>query len=344
MKFTANQIAEILEGVVVGDENVEVNTLSKIEEGEKGSLTFLSNPKYTNFIYSTKASIVIVNNDFVSENNLSSTLIKVKDAYQSFTKLLNFYNEYKSNKLGIEEHVIVSKSAKVGKNIYLGSFSYIGDNVIIGDNVKIYPNVYIGDDTIIGSNTTIYSGVKIYSQCVVGNECEIHSGVIIGSDGFGFAPSKDGTFNKIPQIGNVEIGNNVNIGAGTTIDRATLGSTRIGNGVKLDNQIQVAHNVEIGENTVIASQTGIAGSTKVGSNCMIGGQVGIAGHLIIGNNVRIQGKSGVIKSIKNNKAIQGTPAFDYNDFYKSYVYFKNFPSLAKQINSLEQEIKALKEQ
>jgi len=342
MKFKAHQIAEILEGDIFGDENVEVERLSKIEEGENGSLTFLSNPKYTNFIYSTNASIIIVNKDFVPEKELVTTLIKVEDAYQAFSKLLDFYNEFKSNKSGIEEHSVISESAKVGKNLYLGSFSYIGENVVLGDNVKIYPNVYIGDDTIIGSNTTLFSGAKVYSQSVIGTNCEIHSGVIIGSDGFGFAPSKDGTYSKIPQIGNVIIGDNVDIGAATTIDRATLGSTIIGNGVKLDNQIQVAHNVEIGAHTVIAAQTGIAGSTKIGEKCMIGGQVGIVGHIVIGNNVRIQAQAGIAKNINDNEIVQGTPAFSYNDFNKSYVYFKKLPDLAKQIHNLEQEIKALK--
>ena len=342
MKFTAYQIAEILEGDIFGDKNVEVERLSKIEEGEIGSLTFLSNPKYTNFIYTTNASIIIVNKNFIPEKELVTTLIKVEDAYQAFSKLLDFYNQFKSNKSGIENHTFISESAKVGENLYLGSFSYISDNVEIGKNVKIYPNVFIGDDSIIGSNTTIFSGAKIYSQSVIGQNCEIYSGAIIGSDGFGFAPSKDGTYSKIPQIGNGIIGDNVDIGAATTIDRATIGSTKIGNGVKLDNQIQVAHNVEIGEHTVIAAQTGIAGSTKIGKNCMIGGQVGIVGHIVIGDNVRIQAQSGISKSVLDNEVIQGTPAFGYNDFNKSYVYFKKLPDLVKQIKNLEKEIKALK--
>jgi UDP-3-O-[3-hydroxymyristoyl] glucosamine N-acyltransferase len=342
MKFTAYQIAEILEGDIFGDPNIEVERLSKIEEGEKGSLTFLSNPKYTNFIYTTEASIIIVNKDFYSEKEVTTTLIKVDDAYQSFSKLLDFYNQFKLNKSGIENPSYISESAKIGENLYLGSFSYIADNVEIGENVKIYPNVYIGENTKIGSNTTIFSGAKIYSQTIIGDNCEIHSGAIIGSDGFGFAPSKDGSYSKIPQIGNVIIGDNVDIGAATTIDRATLGSTRIGNGVKLDNQIQVAHNVEIGEHTVIAAQTGIAGSTKIGKNCMIGGQVGIVGHIVIGDNVRIQAQSGIAKSVLDNEMIQGTPAFSYNDFNKSYVYFKKLPELVKQIENLEQELKALK--
>ncbi len=343
MKFTANQIAEILDGEIDGNENAIVYKLSKIEEGEEGSLTFLSNPKYTSHIYSTKASIIIVNKDFVVENKIGTTLIKVEDAYASFSKLLEFYNEVKLNKTGIESPSFISETAKIGKNLYLGAFAYLSNNVQLGDNVKIYPNVYIGDNVTIGSNTTIFAGAKIYSETVIGENCAIHSGAIIGADGFGFAPSADGIYNKIPQIGNVVIEDNVDIGAATTIDRATLGSTIIRKGVKLDNQIQIAHNVEIGKNTVIAAQTGIAGSTKIGENCLIGGQVGIAGHLIIGNNIRMQAKSGIGKNIKDNEIIQGTPAFGYSDYNKSYVYFKKLPELVVKLNSLEKEIKALKD-
>jgi len=343
MKFTANQIAEILEGEIDGNENAEVHKLSKIEEGENGSLTFLSNPKYTQYIYSTKASVTIVNKSFIPESKIETTLIKVDDAYKAFSKLLAFYDEVKSNKSGIETPSHISETAKLGKNIYLGAFAYIGNNVIIGDNVKIYPNVYIGDNVKVKANTTIFSGAKIYSETEIGENCAIHSGAIIGADGFGFAPNKEGVFSKIPQIGNVIIEDNVDIGAATTIDRATLGSTIIRKGVKLDNQIQVAHNVEIGKNTVIAAQTGIAGSTKIGENCMIGGQAGIAGHLTIGNNVRMQAKTGVGKNIKDNEIIQGTPSFGYSDYNKSYVYFKKLPELAATINSLQKEIKALKD-
>ena len=343
MKFTANQIAEILDGEIDGDKNVEVYKLSKIEEGEVGSLTFLSNPKYTPFIYSTKASITIVNKSFVSENKIKTTLIKVDDAYVAFSKLLAYYDEVKLNKSGIETPSYLSESSKVGKNLYLGAFAYIGNNVIIGDDVKIYPNVYIGDNVIIKDNTTLFAGSKVYSETIIGENCTIHSGAIIGADGFGFAPNEDGKYSKIPQIGNVIIEDNVDIGAGTTIDRATLGSTIIRKGVKLDNQIQVAHNVEIGTNTVIAAQTGIAGSTKIGQNCMIGGQAGIAGHLTIGNNVRMQAKSGIGRNIKDNEILQGTLAFGYSDYNKSYVYFKKLPELVATINSLEKEKKALKE-
>lgn len=343
MKFTAIQIAEILDGEIFGNKNVEVFSLSKIEEGEDGSLTFLSNPKYTPYIYSTKASIVIVNKDFVPEKEIETTLIKVEDAYQAFSTLLEFYAKVKSEKSGIEIPSYINESAIIGTNLYLGAFSYISANVSIGDNAKIYPNVYIGDNVKIGNNAIIHVGSKIYSDTIIGSNCTLHAGVILGSDGFGFAPSAEGIFSKIPQIGNVIIEDNVDIGAATTIDRATLGSTIIRKGVKLDNQIQIAHNVEIGENTVIAAQTGIAGSTKIGENCMIGGQVGIVGHITIGNNVRIQAQSGVGRNVKDDEIIQGSPAMGYSDFNKSYVYFKKLPELVATINALEKDIKALKE-
>lgn len=342
MKFTAKQIAEILEGEVVGDENTEVNQLSKIEEGKNGSLTFLSNPKYTEYIYTTKASIAIVNNNFLPEKEIETTLIKVPDAYKAFSKLLEFYNEVKMNKSGIETPSHISESSTIGENLYLGAFSYISNNVSIGNNVKIYPNVYLDDNVKIGDNTIIFAGAKIMSDTVIGKNCVINSGVIIGADGFGFVPNEEGVFSKVPQIGNVIIEDNVDIGASTTIDRATLGSTIIRKGVKLDNQIQVAHNVEIGKNTVIASQTGIAGSSKIGENCMLGGQVGIAGHLTIGNNVRVQAQSGIGRNIKDNEVIQGSPAFGYSDWSRSYVYFKNLPNLVAKINQLEKELKAIK--
>lgn len=340
MKFTAQQIADILEGEVVGNPNEEVSKLSKIEEGEKGSLTFLSNPKYNAFLYTTNASIAIVNNDFELEKEISTTLIKVDNAYKSFSKLLEFYNEVKNNKSGREVPHYISDSAKIGNNEYLGAFSYIGENVKIGNNVKIYPNTYIGDNTIIGDNCTLFSGVKIYSETQIGNHCKIHSGCIIGSDGFGFAPNEAGEYKAIPQIGNVIIEDYVDIGSGSTIDRATLGSTIIRKGVKLDNQIQIAHNVEVGKNTVIAAQTGIAGSTKIGENCMIGGQVGFAGHLTIGNNVKIQGQTGVSRNLKDNETVQGSPAMNYSDYNKSYIYFRNLPKIAATIDKMEKELNA----
>ncbi len=343
MKFTATQIAEVLNGEIVGNATIEVNRLSKIEEGTKGSLTFLSNLKYKNYLYTTNASIVIVNKDFIPEKDVLTTLIKVDDAYQAFAKLLDFYNQVELNKSGIEEPNYISKSAVIGANPYIGAFVYIGNNVVLGDNVKIYPNVFIGENVIIKDNTTIFAGAKIYSETQIGAYCTIHSGAVLGSDGFGFVPVKEGAFQKIPQIGNVILEDYVDIGAGTTIDRATLGSTIIRNGVKLDNQIQIAHNVEIGENTVIAAQTGIAGSAKIGKNCMIGGQVGIAGHITIGDNVKIQAQAGIISHLKDNDVVQGSPAIGYSDYFKSYAHFKNLPQLALAIHKLEKEIQVLKE-
>lgn len=338
MKFTAQQIADILEGDIVGSSDVEVSKLSKIEEGIEGSLTFLANPKYTPYIYSTKASITIVNKTFKPENDLKTTLIKVDDAYKSFSKLLEYYNVIKLNKTGIEEPSHISKTTTYGDNIYVGAFSYIGEHVTIGNNVKVFPGAYIGDNVVIGDNTVVFSGAKIYSETVIGKFCVINSGVIIGADGFGFAPGENGEYSKVPQIGNVIIEDFVDIGAATTIDRATLGSTIIRHGVKLDNQIQIAHNVEIGKNTVIAAQTGIAGSTKIGENCQIGGQVGIVGHLIIGNNVKIQAQSGIGRNVKDNEVLQGSPAIAYGDFNKSYVHFKNLPKIVKDINEIEKKI------
>ena len=335
MKFTAQQIAGILEGEVVGNPEVEVSTLSKIEEGAEGALTFLANPKYTAYIYSTEASVTIVNKTFQPEHDLKTTLIKVDDAYVAFSKLLEYYNAVKLNKVGIEQPSFISESAKYGDDIYVGAFSYIGTNVVIGKNVKLFPNSYVGDNSVIGDNTIIFAGAKIYSETVIGNHCVINSGAIIGADGFGFAPNQNGTYNKIPQTGNVVLEDYVDVGACTTIDRATLGSTLIREGVKLDNQIQIAHNVEIGKNTVIAAQTGVAGSTHIGEHCQIGGQVGIAGHITIGNNVKIQAQSGIARNVKDNEVLQGSPALAINDYNKSYVHFKNLPKIVKNINDLE---------
>ncbi|NQW37181.1 MAG: UDP-3-O-(3-hydroxymyristoyl)glucosamine N-acyltransferase [Flavobacteriales bacterium] len=342
MKFTATQISEILEGEIDGDPNIEVFKLSKIEEGVAGSLTFLSNPKYAPFLYNTDASVVIVNNTFIPEKAFKTTLIKVEDSYEAFSKLLSFYNETKLNKIGISKLSFISDSALVGENTYIAEFAFVGENVKLGNNVKLFPNVYIGDNVEIGDNTVLFSGVKIYSESIIGAHCAFHSGVIIGSDGFGFAPSKNGVFSKIPQIGNVIIEDHVDIGANTTIDRATLGSTIIRKGVKLDNQIQIAHNVEIDENTVIAAQTGVAGSVKIGKNCKIGGQVGIAGHLVIGDFVNIQAQTGVGRNLSNNETVQGSPALPYSDYYKSYVHFKNLSKLVDKVSSLEKELLKLK--
>lgn len=338
MKFTAEQIAGILEGTVVGNPNIEVSKLAKIEEGTEGSLTFLANPKYKSYIYTTKSSITIVNSDFHPEEDLSTTLIKVDDAYGAFTKLLEYYNQIKLNKSGIEQPSFISESAKIGEDIYIGAFTYIGDNVKLGKNVKIFPNSYIGDNVSVGDNTIVFSGGKVYSDCIIGNNCVINSGAIIGADGFGFVPNEKGEYSKVPQIGNVILEDFVDIGAGTTIDRATLGSTIIRRGVKLDNQIQIAHNVEIGKNTVIAAQTGVAGSTKIGENCQIGGQVGIVGHISIGNNVKIQAQSGIGRHVKDNEVLQGSPALTYGDFNKSYVYFKNLPKIVKNISEIEKKV------
>ena len=337
MKFTAAQIAELLDGSVDGNPETEVYKLAKIEEGTEGSLTFLSNPKYTSYIYSTNSSVVIVKDTFVSEEKLNTTLIKVKDPYKAFSTLLEYYNQVKLNKTGIEEPSFISPSSVIGENVYLGAFSYVGLNAVIGDNVKIYPHCYIGDNVTIGDDTVLFSGVKIYSESVIGKSCVLHGGVVIGADGFGFSPGEEGIYAKVPQIGNVIIEDNVDIGAGTTIDRATLGSTIIRQGVKLDNQIQIAHNVEIGENTAIAAQTGIAGSTKIGKNCLIGGQVGIAGHIKIGDRVRIQAQSGIGRNIENDEAIQGSPSFGYGEFNKSYVHFKNLPKIVDRLNQLEKK-------
>lgn len=338
MIFTAGQIAGILEGEVEGNPEIAVHKLAKIEEGEKGSLTFLANPKYTPHIYTTKASITIVNKDFIPEQNLETTLIKVDDAYESFSKLLEYYDQAKNTKTGIENPVFIAESAIYGEGIYVGAFSYIGENVNIGQNVKIYPNAYIGDNVILDDNVTIHSGAKVYSETIVGKNCVIQSGAIVGADGFGFAPNKNGTFSKIPQTGNVILEDDVDVGAGTTIDRATMGSTILRKGVKLDNQIQIAHNVEIGEHTVIAAQTGVAGSTKIGKRCMIGGQVGIVGHITIGDNVRIQAQSGIGRNVKDDEILQGSPALNYGDYNKSYVHFKNLPKIVNNINELEKKI------
>ena len=335
MEFTASQIAGILEGEVEGNPEIAVHKLSKIEEGEAGSLSFLANPKYTQYIYRTEASIIIVNKDFVPEQEVKPTLIKVDDAYKSFSKLLEYYNQVKSNKSGIEEPSHISDTATYGSGFYLGAFSYLGNNVRIGDNVKIYPNAYIGDNVTIGDHSIVFAGAKIYSESKIGHHCVIHSGVIIGADGFGYTPDENGELSKVPQTGNVIIEDYVDVGAGTTIDRATLGSTILRRGVKLDNQIQIAHNVEIGEHTVIAAQTGVAGSTKIGKHCMIGGQVGIVGHITIGDRVKIQAQTGISRNIKDDEVLQGSPAFAYGDYNKSYVHFRNLPKLVKRIEELE---------
>lgn len=332
MNFTAGQIADQLNGTVVGNRDVDINTLSKIEEGKKGSLTFLANPKYTEFIYSTDASATIVANDFEPTEKITTTLIKVKDPYSSFTTILELFNNDKSKRSGISDKSDIDKSSTISKSSYVGSYTTIGKNSIVGDNCVIDNQVFIGDNVKIGNNCKIYPGTKILNDTIIGNSCIIHSSCSIGSDGFGFAPNDDGTYKKIPQTGNVVIGNNVEIGSNSTIDRATIGSTIIKDGVKLDNQIQIAHNVEIGENTAIAAQSGIAGSTKIGKNCMIGGQVGIIGHLKIGDNVKIQAQAGVTSDVESNARITGTPAISYMNYNKSYIHFKNLPEIVKKID------------
>ena len=342
MEFSAKQIAQIIDGIVEGDENILVSNLSKIEEGTIGTLSFLANPAYSNYIYSTNASIVIVNKSFVLENPVKSscTLIRVENAYESFAKLLELYNQINTEKEGVEQPSFVSSNAKIGENCYIGAFAYIGQNVSIGNHVKIYPHVYIGDNCKIGNNTTLFSGVKIYHDCLIGNNCTIHASTVVGSDGFGFAPNNEGhVFTKVPQIGNVIIEDDVEIGSNSSIDRATLGSTILRKGVKLDNLVQIAHNVEIGENTVIAGLSGIAGSTKVGKNCMIGAQVGVAGHLRIANGVKIAGQSGIGSNIdKEGEILQGSPAFNIGEFKRSYVLFRGLPKLSDKVSDLTKKI------
>ena len=334
MEFSANQLAQLLEGTVDGNSNITVNRLSKIEEGTEGSLTFLANPKYTHFIYETNASIVIIAKDFIPEKRIKSTLIRVDNPYASFTKLLEIYNNLQNVKIGIEQPSFIPEGTIIGENAYIGAFSYLGKNVTLGNNCKVYPNAYIGDNVVIGNNSILNAGVKIYNDCVIGNNCILHAGVVIGSDGFGYSVDNNNIYTKVPQTGNVIIGNNVEIGANSTVDRATLGSTIIRDGVKLDNLIQIAHNVEIGENTVIAAQAGVAGSSKLGKNLIVGGQVGIAGHLKIADNVKIQAQSGVASNIeKEGEAVQGSPAIQIMNFKKSYIYFKKLPSLLNKITS-----------
>ena len=344
MEFTAKAIASFLKGNIEGNPEAVVNTVSKIEEGKPGSLCFLANPQYTHFIYTTEATIVLVNNNFKAEKPVTATLIKVENAYEAFASLLELYNQSLPQPKGIDKLAFIDESAKIEENTYIGTFAYIGKNAKIGKNVKIYPQVFIGDNVKIGDNTTLFSGVKIYHECVIGSHCILHSGVVIGADGFGFAMQAVETYKKVPQIGNVVVENNVEIGANTTIDRATIGSTIIRQGVKLDNLIQIAHNVEIGENTVICAQTGISGSTKIGKKCMIAGQVGIIGHITIADEVKIAAQSGIGAAIKEKGTIvQGSPAFNIHDYQKSYVLFKQLPQLRKQILELQQEIKKLKE-
>ena len=337
MIFKAKEIAHQLGGTVVGDPETEVSTLSKIEEAQSGSITFLANPKYTPHIYSTKASITIVNKSFEPDGDLQTVLIRVEDAYAAFTKLLDFYQVSQLPSPEVSPAATIDPQAELGKQCYIGAQTIIQAGSFIGDQSTIHPQVYIGKNVQIGKHTIIYPGVQILDGTEIGDRCIIHSGTVIGSDGFGFAPQKDGSYQKIPQLGTVWIGNDVEVGANCTIDRATLGETKVGHGVKLDNQIQVAHNAEIGDHTVIAAQSGVAGSAKVGRYCVIGGQVGVVGHIEVGDHVQIQGQSGVSSNIPSNMAIQGTPAFSYKDYSRSYIYFKKLPDIIKKIESLEKK-------
>ncbi|ACU06471.1 MULTISPECIES: UDP-3-O-(3-hydroxymyristoyl)glucosamine N-acyltransferase [Pedobacter] len=347
MQFTAKQISEFIDGTIEGDERVGVSELSKIEDGKAGSLCFLSNPKYENYLYSTSASVVIVGKDFVPSQQVNSTLIRVADPYSAFSVLLEKYNEVvnqNSAQVGIEQPSFIHPSAKIGKNVFIGAFSYIAENVEIGDNCKVSPQVYIGADSALGRNCTLFPGVKLYNRSVLGNNIIIHSNTVVGSDGFGFAPQADGTYTKIAQIGNVVIEDDVEIGANTSIDRATMGSTFIRKGVKLDNLIQIAHNVDVGEHSVVAAQTGISGSSKLGEKSVIGGQVGIAGHLSLAKGTQIGAQAGInFNTTEENKQWHGSPAQPLRDWMRASVIFKQLPSVEKRIASLEAKIKQLNE-
>jgi UDP-3-O-[3-hydroxymyristoyl] glucosamine N-acyltransferase len=347
MEFSAQQIASLLEGDIIGDPSILVSGLSKIEEGKIGTLSFLANPKYEDYIYTTAASIVIVNKEFNPTKPFSHpvTLIKVEEAYSCFAKLLGMYDQAMAKQPQIEANSFVSPTAKVGKNVYIGAFAYISDGAVIADDVHIYPNSYIGDNVKIGEKTKLFAGVKVYRDCVIGKSCTIHSGVVIGADGFGFAPNAENNYQKVPQIGNVIIEDHVELGANTCIDRATLGSTIIKKGVKLDNLVQIGHNVVIGENTVMAAQVGVAGSTKLGKNMMVGGQVGIVGHIDLADGTLIGAQSGVPKSIsKEGTTLLGSPAYDAEDYKKSYMGFRRLPQILDRLRVLEEELQKLKEQ
>jgi UDP-3-O-[3-hydroxymyristoyl] glucosamine N-acyltransferase len=343
MEFTAATIAGFLKGEIEGNPDVKVNTIAKIEEGHEGALSFLANPKYEHYIYTTLSSVVLVNKDFIPASKIKATLIRVPNSYEALASLLSLVEQSRPKKKGIHPTAVIESTAKVGADVFIGPYAYIGENCSIGEGSRIYPHVFVGDSTKIGKNCTINSGVKIYHECVIGNGCTIHAGTVIGSDGFGFAPQSETEFMKIPQIGNVVIEDNVEIGANVAIDRATMGSTIIRRGVKIDNLIQIGHNVEVGENTVMAGQTGIAGSTKVGKNCMFAGQVGIAGHLKIADGVKIGAKSGIPGDIKEeNSIVLGSPAFEIRQFMKSSVIFRKLPDLKNKVDTLEKEIESLK--
>ncbi len=343
MKVTAKVVADFTKGELIGNPDEVVTDVSKIEEGKKGTLAFLANPKYEKYIYTTEASIVLINKDFHVNGNIKPTLIRVNNAYDAFTSLLELYTKMTPEKKGIEQPSHIDPTAKIGENVYIGAFSYIGPGAVIGNNVKLYPQTYVGDYSQIMDNTILFTGVKVYHGCYIGRDCTIHSGVVIGGDGFGFVQQPDQQYRKIPQVGNVIIEDNVEIGSNVTIDRATMGSTIIRKGAKFDNLIQIGHNVEIGENTVIVSQAGIAGSTKVGRNCQIGGQVGLAGHLKIGDNVKIGAQSGVTNQLKDGETVLGSPALEASKQIKAMIVYKSLPEMAKKIAALEKELRELKE-
>ena len=341
MEFSAKQIAQFVQGVIEGDENATVNTFAKIEDGKPGAISFLSNPKYTHYIYDTESSIVLVDKSVELEKPTKATLIKVDNAYECVAKLLQLYESMKPKKTGIDSLAFISPSAKIGENVYIGAFAYIGDNVVIGDGCQIYPNVVICENAKVGNDCLFYPNVTIYHDCHVGNRVTLHAGSVVGSDGFGFAPSENG-YDKIPQIGIVTIEDDVEIGANTCIDRSTMGSTYVRKGVKLDNLVQIAHNTDIGANTVMSAQVGIAGSTKVGQWCMFGGQVGIAGHISIGNKVFLGAQSGVPSSLKDDQTLIGTPPMEKLPYFKSQAIFQKLPDLYKQIQKLQKEVDELK--
>ena len=342
MTFPAAQIAFLINGKVEGDTQVSVNSFGKIEEAIEGQLAFLANPKYEEYLYSTKASVIIVNETHELRQPIKATLIRVPDAYSAFATLLSKYQEIVQQQLtGVQEPSYISKSVKYGDNVFIGAFAYLGENVRVGNNTKIYPNAYLGNNVVIGENTIIHPGVRIYHDCKVGNNVTIHAGTVIGSDGFGFAPQADGSFKKVPQIGNVVIEDNVEIGANATIDRATIGSTLIKSGAKLDNLIQIAHNVEVGHSTVIAAQAGVSGSTKIGNGVMIGGQAGIVGHIQLGDGAKVNAQSGVSKSLEPGKAVTGSPAYDYTSSLRSQAIFRNLPEMEKRLKELEALVKQL---
>jgi UDP-3-O-[3-hydroxymyristoyl] glucosamine N-acyltransferase len=343
MQFSASQIADIINGTVDGNAETTVHSFGKIEEAKSGQLAFLANPKYEDFLYSTKASAIIVNSNLQLKQPISATLIRVPDAYSAFAVLLDKYQQIKTQQLtGIQQPIYMDPSAKIGEQVFIGAFAYLGEQVTVGNGTKIFPNVYLGNNVTVGNNSMIHPGVKIYHDCVIGSNVVIHAGTIIGSDGFGYAPQPDGSLKKVPQIGNVVIEDGVEIGANTTIDRATIGSTLIKSGAKLDNLLQIAHNVEVGNNSVIAAQSGVSGSTKIGKNVMIGGQAGIVGHIQIADGSKINAQSGVSKSIKvPHSAVTGSPAYDYTAALRSQAITRNLPQLEKRIKDLEELVQKL---